>query len=486
MCIHRGRKQHGAKTYMKIHSKVVIDLNTNEILEDHWEEYSGPLVLCETESSTNVPPPTAAQQKLMDISAKTGEQQFQAMLAQGGLQNLLLQFAPGLLEQIGGSLGVGASPNAPKVGLPSDALSSSEQDELKQLLGEQSTSGTSIPSPILRGIMQPTGDGPVMSAEKLARLNELQARSHNPAASPMSFGPSTQPNVTSQGNQPASGIDSELQGLQLGRIRAGGAATPDDISLIDQSAQAAIDAGGSDINNFFQQSLQTLKQELAPSLGLHPGDSPILDRGGKLANEALRQYGNLVTTTRGNAAQQRLQFPLQRSTAIDAQTGNMRSFEQSLQQFQEDLKQRAFANRTQLLNSISGSGLGLAGQGGPAMPNLPTGSTTSSSDPFKSAAGIGTAAYGLSQAIPALAALSSRRLKNKNVRIDDAKILEKLKKLDVEEWVYIGGKEKHIGPYAEDFKELFGIGDGKTINLMDAVGILMASVKALARQHAGT
>ena len=60
-------------------------------------------------------------------------------------------------------------------------------------------------------------------------------------------------------------------------------------------------------------------------------------------------------------------------------------------------------------------------------------------------------------------------------------VLEKLVSIPVEEWNYIHEEDaiKHYGPYAEDFQRAFGIGDGETINYMDAIGVLVASVKAL-------
>ena len=78
---------------------------------------------------------------------------------------------------------------------------------------------------------------------------------------------------------------------------------------------------------------------------------------------------------------------------------------------------------------------------------------------------------------------SSRLFKTDNEPIDEAEVLTNLERLPVESWRYIPmigfGGEKHLGPYAEDFKEMFGVGDGVTINYLDAIGVLMASVKAL-------
>lgn len=43
-----------------------------------------------------------------------------------------------------------------------------------------------------------------------------------------------------------------------------------------------------------------------------------------------------------------------------------------------------------------------------------------------------------------------------------------------------GDTELHIGPYAQDFQKATGLGDGKSINVIDAIGVTMGAVKELA------
>lgn len=60
--------------------------------------------------------------------------------------------------------------------------------------------------------------------------------------------------------------------------------------------------------------------------------------------------------------------------------------------------------------------------------------------------------------------------------------MEALDKMPVEEWTYNEGEgdgRSHIGPYAEDFAKATGKGDGKTINVIDAIGVTMGAVKEL-------
>lgn len=82
--------------------------------------------------------------------------------------------------------------------------------------------------------------------------------------------------------------------------------------------------------------------------------------------------------------------------------------------------------------------------------------------------------------IAAIAA-SSEDWKDKEEESPD--LLSKLKGVRVDRWKYKGDKQKHVGPYAEEFNEAFGTGgaDGDTryINLIDAVGVALGAVKQL-------
>lgn len=98
--------------------------------------------------------------------------------------------------------------------------------------------------------------------------------------------------------------------------------------------------------------------------------------------------------------------------------------------------------------------------------------------------GIGTAAM-----VASLFAGSSRSIKDIKAPVDAGEILEKAAALDVGRWEYksvtphsVTMPGEHIGPYAEDFQQAFGVGDGHHINMLDAIGVLFASVKALAAQ----
>lgn len=79
-------------------------------------------------------------------------------------------------------------------------------------------------------------------------------------------------------------------------------------------------------------------------------------------------------------------------------------------------------------------------------------------------------------------AASSKALKEDFRTLNTDQILKLVDNLDVEKWKYKDIDRDHIGPYAEQFSEFFGVGDGKTINMLDMMGVMMASIKELSKQ----
>lgn len=67
----------------------------------------------------------------------------------------------------------------------------------------------------------------------------------------------------------------------------------------------------------------------------------------------------------------------------------------------------------------------------------------------------------------------------------DGGILDRLRSLPISTWRYTdasgqGDRSLHIGPMAQDFHKTFGVGDGKTISLVDVAGVALAALKELA------
>lgn len=115
-------------------------------------------------------------------------------------------------------------------------------------------------------------------------------------------------------------LSDQLIAQQLERLQAGGQATPQEVDLINDAVSRALAAGETDIERFQTESTERLREELAPQLGLRPSDTPILDRGGRVAAEAVRQQGQLVNSLEGQRAQALLNFPLERAGLLGGLT----------------------------------------------------------------------------------------------------------------------------------------------------------------------
>lgn len=76
---------------------------------------------------------------------------------------------------------------------------------------------------------------------------------------------------------------------------------------------------------------------------------------------------------------------------------------------------------------------------------------------------------------------SSRTLKTAFDSVDPAEVLARVADLPVASWRYKSEDEykRHIGPFAEDFQRLFGLGDGETISVIDAQGVALAAIQGL-------
>lgn len=75
-------------------------------------------------------------------------------------------------------------------------------------------------------------------------------------------------------------------------------------------------------------------------------------------------------------------------------------------------------------------------------------------------------------------AFSSRELKDNIKPVKNtSKFAKHLKDLPLYTWKYKGDDVTHFGPIAEEFKEKFGIGDGKTMHLADVMGVMLAAGK---------
>jgi hypothetical protein len=265
----------------------------------------------------------------------------------------------------------------------------------------------------------------------------------------------------------------EISDLELDRIRRGGAASPEQIATIRAAADAELESGLRDISRYASAQREAVGTELAPRLGLHRADTPILDRGHRIAAEAVNAAGRLASDVRGREAQARLSYPLAANQATSAAAQPQQALGWSRSDVLAQLNQQAFQNRLALTGQVGQQGLGLAtGYNVPAaqqsLKPVIMGEGESSSWGWQGPS-------------------CSRALKKVTSTPDGAEILEGLVNLPVAFWHYLADEDKHehVGTFAEDMRDTFGIGDGKTIDLRDLAGLLLVGLQTVAKQVEG-
>lgn len=80
---------------------------------------------------------------------------------------------------------------------------------------------------------------------------------------------------------------------------------------------------------------------------------------------------------------------------------------------------------------------------------------------------------------------SSREIKQAIEPVDADTVLAKLEALPIAEWQYVKARsQRHMGPMAEDFHAVFGLGpDDKHIAPKDLAGVALAAIKALKSEN---
>ena len=208
-------------------------------------------------------------------------------------------------------------------------------------------------------------------------------------------------------------IQDEILQIQLDLLRSGGAATPEQLALINAATEAGITAGTADIEAATGRGIGLIADELANSRGLRLSDSPLSSEAALLAQEGLVQQGSLIKNMQAAGAAAALNYPLAVNQLQGGFNLSQQNILQSAQQFQGQLRQQAYQNRLALTGAATSGGIGLASIGPrPASSSGGYTSTTDSSGGF-SLGGIGQAASGAAAIAPFLgfSAASDRRLK---------------------------------------------------------------------------
>ena len=95
----------------------------------------------------------------------------------------------------------------------------------------------------------------------------------------------------------------------------------------------------------------------------------------------------------------------------------------------------------------------------------------------------GLSVYKAHASVGSNVASSDRNVKEAFAPVDAEAILDRVASLSIETWRYKGNGVRHIGPMAQDFAAAFEVGpDDRHIDLVDANGVALAAIQALARR----
>ena len=202
--------------------------------------------------------------------------------------------------------------------------------------------------------------------------------------------------LVAQGEKPPSQreLDAQAREDEAGKIaletlKRGGAASPEEQRLIGEATAAGIKAGESDIDRSFEDALRQIREELAPSLGLSAGDTPLEDRANLLGREVIRGKADLSTNLRGAEASAKLNLPLARGQLEAGIASTQQQLAIAAQEFQADLRQAALMNRLALSDAF-GNRVGLGVQSGLGLATGIPGASSLNSAVSRMAAGRGS------------------------------------------------------------------------------------------------
>jgi hypothetical protein len=176
-----------------------------------------------------------------------------------------------------------------------------------------------------------------------------------------------------------------------------------------------------------------------------------------------------------NRAPQTYGLGLAPSNTLETVGGQYQSDQQ--RQIDEAMQRFNFEQLAPLLNLQAFQQLtGTAGQ---------YGGTTNSTQTQRMSGGDGGVTQALGTALTFASLLSHPSFKENIVPATG--FLEGLRELEINQWQYKGDGVRHVGPMADQFHQIFGVGDGVTLNAFDLLGVILGSIKELAeKQNART
>jgi hypothetical protein len=151
------------------------------------------------------------------------------------------------------------------------------------------------------------------------------------------------------------------EGLQ--QLRGGFQLTAQQSQQIENAIDAARARANTSAERVLSENFRVLFREVAPSLGLRPGDTPNLDRAGLIIAEHQRQIGNINAELAGQEAGLKLNYPVTSGQAAATARAQLGLGLTTAGREQGTGAQRFTTARQNLITSIGEAGRGLIREG---------------------------------------------------------------------------------------------------------------------------
>lgn len=353
----------------------------------------------------------------------------------------------------------------------------------------------------------------------LGTQGNAQARliNANYAGSPMSLAGLPGMVTSNQLEQPPMALGINPSGLPALQTSVTGAMDP---AALNQQQNAVYGQMASRLDPQWSQAQEQLQSQLA-NQGVAQGSeayNEAMDSFNRQKTDAYQTASNNAVSA-GNALQNQL-FGQGLQAGYFGDLAQNQAFNQLLQQagftnqaigqnFGQNLQAGQFGNQARQqamgelltqrqepineINSLKGQGQMMAPsfqspgqligpQGAPDMAQLAAQQYGGQLNAYNANVGQQNALLGDASGLISALLLSSSDAKEKIAELDSGDALQMLKRLPVDRWRYTWSEREHIGTYAENFHRETGLGDDKTIAVIDAIGLLTAAVKGLAAE----
>ena len=156
-------------------------------------------------------------------------------------------------------------------------------------------------------------------------------------------------------------IDYMKDGLE--QLKDGYQLTSQQEGLITTALNASRATARTAAERSLTEGLQAVFDEIGPARGLRPGDTPNLDRAGRIVAEYQRQMGEAESTFQREGALARLNYPIEAGQAGSQARSQYAQQLLGLARAQTEQEQAESARRLALIQGIGVTGQNLLGQG---------------------------------------------------------------------------------------------------------------------------